>query len=178
MNMIQDTVIEVLVDGGYAVASLDDVDGQVILFENDSVLGFVLIFQDVATLLGRWQATSQRVLLASQFALRRAENKAWNCYLVLLAETEPDYGQSTMLGAIEEDLVGTRKIARGGISEAARAHAALLPLLAIQNAPHLEAVEMSAEIRLRTSELPSEIVEAFLGSASEATMAQLLEAGQ
>jgi hypothetical protein len=169
---------ELLVAAGYAVATADDQDGPVLLFENDSILGFVLCFPDTAALIEWWQPISQRVLQTAQFALRRAERKAWNAYLVFLAEAEGDYGQNVMLGAIEEDLVGTRKIARAGITNTEDMRAALLPLLAMQNAPRLDAVDMPAEIRLRTTELPSDLIDAFLGGAVESTLAQLLEAGQ
>jgi hypothetical protein len=178
MSAILSMVQEQLLGAEYAVATADDQDGPVILFENDSILGFVLYFADATTLLERWQPTSRRVLESAQFALRRAERKAWNAYLIFLAEAPGDYGQNIMLGAIEEDLVGTRKIARAGIDSTDDVHAALLPLLSVQNAPRLDAVDMTAEIRLRTTELPSELVEAFLGGASESTLAQLLEAGQ
>jgi hypothetical protein len=178
MNPIISTVQEQLIGGGYAVAVTDDQDGPVVLFENDFVLGFVLFFPDAPTLLGSWKASSQRVLHAAQFALRRAERKAWNVYLVLLAEAPGDYGQNILLGSIEEDLVGTRKIARAKIADAEDIRGALLPLLAIQNAPRLDVVDMPAEIRLRTSELPSELVDAFLHGASDGVVAQLLEAGQ
>lgn len=178
MTEILRLVQEQLVESGYAVGTADDPDGSVLLFENDSILGFVLCFPNAGTMLERWQATSHRVIQSSQFALRRAQGKAWNAYLVLLAETPGDYGQNIMLGGIEEDLVGTRKIARTGIADASDVRAALLPLLPIQNAPRLEAVDMPVEIRLRTTELPSELVEGFLRDASESFLLQLLEEGQ
>lgn len=178
MSDILGMVQEQLLAGGYSVGTADDQDGPVVLFENDSILGFVLCFADAADLLERWQVTSQRVLQSAQFALRRAERKAWNAYLVFLAEAPGDYGQNIMLGGIEEDLVGTRKIARAGIADAEDVRAALLPLLAIQNAPRLDAVDMPAEIRLRTSELPGELVDAFLSGAAESTLLQVLEAGK
>jgi hypothetical protein len=37
-------------------------------------------------------------------ALRRAANKAWKAYVVLLTEREADYVQTVALSAIEEDL--------------------------------------------------------------------------
>ena len=164
--------------GGYAVALGGDTEGQIITFENASILGFVICFPDPAALIDRWRSASERALKAAQFALRRADAKSWNAYVVLLAEAPGDYGQNIALGAIEEDLVGTRKIARAGIATSEDARAALLPLLEIQNAPQLEAVDMAAEIKLRTSELPTELVEAFLSEAADSTLIQLLEAGQ
>lgn len=178
MSAILGIVHDELLAGGYAVATADDQDGPVILFENDSILGFVLCFRDASVLLERWQPSSQRVLQVAQFALRRAERKAWNTYLVFLTEAAGDYGQNILLGAVEENLIGTRKIARAGVNGIEAVHAAMLPLLAIQNAPRLDAVDMAAEIRLRTTELPGELVDAFLGGASDATLAQLLEASQ
>jgi hypothetical protein len=178
MSAIKTIVQEQLLGGGYAATTAEDMDESVVLFENDTILGFVLCFPDTATLLERWESSSQRVLQTAQFALRRAERKAWNAYLVLLAEGPGDYGENIMLDAVEENLVGTRKIARAGIANAEDVRAALLPLLAIQTAPRLDAVDMPAEIRLRTSELPNRLVDAFLSGASEVTLAQLLEAGQ
>lgn len=178
MNAFLSMVQDQLAGGGYAVATTEDQDGLVLMFENDSILGFVVGFPDASTLLEQWQSTSQRVLRSQQLALRRAERKAWNAYLVLLAEAPGDFGQNVMLGAIEEDLVGTRKIAWAGITDAEHVRDALLPLLAIQNAPRLDAVDIAAEIRRRTPELPSELVEVFLSGASEGTLVQLLEAGK
>jgi len=37
---------------------------------------------------------------------------------------------------------------------------------------------MAAEIRLRITELPAELVDAFLGGAAETSLAQLLENSQ
>ncbi|MBX7489772.1 hypothetical protein K3177_14785 [Qipengyuania sp. GH25] len=178
MSTMLNLAEEQLTQGGYSVAAFEQGDGPTLLFESDTVLGFVLFFPDAAALLEGWSGASQHVLKSVQFALRRAERKAWNAYLVLLAEAKGDYGQQVMLGAIEENLVGTRKIARAGVAGLREMRAALLPLLEIQSAPRLDAVDMAGEIRLRTSELPRDLVEAFVSGASETTVAQILEAGQ
>ena len=173
---IMDLAQQQLAEANYAVAVDGDNSEPFLMFESDSVLGFVLTFPDAASLIERWRPSSQRVLDRAQFALRRAETKSWNTYLVFLADTSPAYAESITLDAIEEDLVGTRKIARAGIKSLDDVRAALLPLLAMQHAPRLEAIDMSEEIRLRTSELPSDAVEAFLSRAPDATLIQLLEA--
>lgn len=177
MNDTRIWVQEILTEAEYGVGRMDGPDGEIELFESDSVLGFVLVFNDPDALISNWQAASSRTLLANQFALRRAESKAWNAYFVFLAEAPGDYGQNITLGAIEEDLVGTRKIARAGISTKEDCRLALLPLLPVQTAPRLETIDMAAEIRLRTSELPDSLVDAYLAGAGEALMTQLLESG-
>jgi hypothetical protein len=171
-------VLQLFIDANYSVAELEGSNGKYLAFEGDTVLGFVLEFSDTRNLIEHWRSHSQQVLKASQFGLRRAEAKAWNAYLILLTTEPADYGAAITLSAIEEDLTGTRKIARAGVISELDARATLLPLLAIQNAPQLDAVDMAAEIRLRTSELPSELMDAFVSGAPDATLLQMLEAGQ
>lgn len=77
--------------------------------------------------------------------------------------------------SIEEDLTGARKIVRGGVSSPDSLQAALIALLPLRHAPRLEAVDMRAEIKLRTTELPSRAVEAFLSGMPEAAITQILE---
>ena len=167
-----------LFDAGYSIGDLNEPDGTVITFENDTVLGFVLLYPDAAKLIDSWKTDSARVLGKVQSALRQAGEKAWNAYLVLLADAGGDYGQNIALGNIEENLVGTRKIARAGIEAPDELRNALMPLLSLQNAPRLEAVDMPTEIKLRTSELPPKLVEGFLSSASDSVLLQFLESGQ
>lgn len=175
MNSIHLLVQETLTEGGYDVMMSDTSGKPITLFENDSLLGFVFVFSNPSTLLEQWRETSQSVIKTKQFALRRAEQKAWNTYLVLLAETPANYGQKIKLSEIEEDLVGTRKIAAAGIANGQAIQDALLPLLPLQSAPRIDSVDMSSEIRLRTSELPVALMDAFLNESSEGTLNQLLE---
>lgn len=94
---------------------------------------------------------------------------------MLVSAGKADYAQSVALGEIEEDLTGRRKIARADVVDIARLRAALLPLLPLQSAPKLEAVDIVSEIRERTTELPARAVEAFLSSAEESVVIQVLE---
>lgn len=178
MTLPLELVRDQLTATGYEVVLAAEQDSSYLKFENDLIMGFVLEFADSEALIEGWQAASQRVLHAAQFALRRAETKSWNTYVVFLTRAVADYGQNMSLATIEENLTGTRKIARAGIESAEDVRAALLPLLDMQNAPRLEAVDMTAEIRLRTSELPKELIDAFVEGASESTVAQLLETGE
>jgi hypothetical protein len=144
-------------------------------FESVTVLGFVLAYPDAAILLQHWLANAATLTSQHQLSLRRAQTKAWNAYSVCLAADAAAYAELVALNAIEEDLTGTRKIARAGIGDVEQLRTALLPLLPIQHAPSLEPVDMPAEIRLRTTELPPHAVEAFLSEAQEAVVIQVLE---
>ena len=95
--------------------------------------------------------------------------------MVLLSESPGDIADHVTLGMIEEDLAGTRKIARAGITNGNEAHSALLPLVDIQNAPQLGTIDMAVEIRIRTPELPRDLVDAFLNKANNKSMLDLLE---
>lgn len=158
------------------VASVD-VDGsaRALVFEGSTVLGFVVIYPDADELRHAWVSDTNALISKYQFGLRRAEAKAWNTYIVLLTGDVPNYAGQVALSAIEEDLAGTRKLARAGITSADALRTALLPLLPIQNAPRLGVVDMRREIQLRTTELPSRAVEAFLSGVSIAVVAQTLE---
>ncbi len=146
-----------------------------IAFEGETVIGFVLEYPTVSDLKLQWQSESQALIHAHQFALRRAQAKAFNTYVVLLSKGGPSYADVVALSAIEEDLNATRKIARAGISDVEALRSALLPLLPIQSSPRLEAIDMVAEIRLRTTELPDRAVEAFLSGAAVSDVILILE---
>jgi hypothetical protein len=157
---------------------IETIPGGALAFEGTTVLGFVVAYEDCSQLIERWSPDAKALVMENQFSLRRAQEKAWNAYMVFLAVAGANYGDRVALSAIEEDLTGTRKLARAGISDTEGLRTALLPLLPIQNAPHLEAVDMLAEIRLRTTELPTRVVEAFLSGAQEASVLQVLEEEQ
>lgn len=146
-----------------------------LVFEGATVLGFVLVYPDPEALIAGWKSDGDALVSAFQFGLRRAQTKAWNTYLILLAERSTTYSERVALSAIEEDLSGTRKIARGGVTDIDNLRQALLPLLPIQSAPRLGAVDMKDEIRLRTTSLPERAVEAFFSQAPVSAVAQALE---
>lgn len=149
--------------------------GAALAFEGLNVLGFIFAYPDPAHLLDEWNSDANTAISEHQLNLRRAQIKAWNTYTVFLSGAAGDIGEQVAVNAIEEDLKGTRKIARVGIGDVAELRSALLPLLPIQNHPRLKAVDMPAEIRLRTTELPHRAVEAFLSGVQETSIAQVLE---
>lgn len=165
----------VLADAGYSTGSISLGDHDGLLFESDTVLGFLLVYDTSNSLLKDWSSDSEEVIRRCQFGLRSSDRKAWNTYLVLLTQESPKDAKLIPLAFIEEDLRGTRKIVKAGVQDLADLHTALLPLLPLQNAPRLEAVDMANEIRLRTSELPPRAVGAFLSDVEEPVVARVLE---
>lgn len=148
---------------------------EVLIFEDDSVIGFVFSYPNVQSLIAGWESDSEAAVSAHQLALRRAGQKAWNTYVVLLASGEATYAEMAALAAIEENLTGTRKIARSDMRDISDVEAALLPLLPLQSAPKLDAVDMVLEIRQRATELPPRAVEAFVSGIEESVVLQVIE---
>lgn len=148
---------------------------EALVFEDATVLGFLFTYGNPRELIGAWDEDASQAITDHQFGLRRAAQKAWNAYVVFLAAGDGDYANSAALAAIEEDLAGTRKIARAGIGSLADLRAALLPLLPLQSAPKLEAVDIVAEIRQRATELQPRAIDAFLSTAEETVVIQVLE---
>ena len=181
MNDIIETTREVLTGANFTVRQLSptaDGSGAVrggLVFENDTVIGFVLAYETVAALLSDWRVASDALLSGQAELLGAAGRKAWNTYLVLLAGDDPNFGGALALGQIEEDLEGVRKIARAGVNGLTTARAALLPLLPFRTAPVLDPVDMPAEIRERAGELNSEVVRAFLSRADQSVVLQIVE---
>ena len=166
---------EMLSDAGYDTSRQSINDRAFIAFEDATVLGFLFAYSDAASLIDCWVQDERRVVGEHQFALRRAGQKAWNTYVVFLTDAPPDYAASVRLNAIEEDLGGTRKVARAGIRDSFDLRGALLPLLPLQAAPKLEAVDMHAEIRQRATDLQGRAVDAFLHRAEDVVILQVLE---
>jgi hypothetical protein len=147
---------------------------RVLLFEDSTTIGFAFSYLTSTDLVNAWAPESERVIAEYQLALRRAGPKAWNTYCVLLAN-EAEEERRAALAAIEENLTGTRKIARAGMRDTLDVREALLPLLPMQNAPRLEAVDIEAEISQRASSLHPRVLSAFLSKADDAVTIQVLE---
>lgn len=175
MIEIQQSSSELLKEAGYSAEQAHIGKREALVFEGDTVLGFLFVYDSSADLMKSWSSDSDMAISTYQFGLRKSGTKAWNTYLILLTPELPDYGRAVSLGAIEEDLSGTRKIAKAGIRDLTDLGAALLPLLPLQSAPRLEAVDMRMEIRQRATELPARVVDAFLSGAEEALVVQVLE---
>lgn len=148
---------------------------ETLAFEDATVLGFIVAYDNPEQLIATWPADRDRIAMRHREVLQAARQKAWNAYLVLVSRGPADFAQSLMLGQIEEDLEAMRKITKAGVAVSGGARMALLPLLPFRAAPSLDPIEMPAEIQSRSTELDDEIVAAFLSNADEAVVMQLLE---
>jgi hypothetical protein len=122
---------------------------EVIAFEDDAAMGFACIFERSEVLLKEWQNLETRFLMNFAPALKRAGEKTWNVYSVLLcAESAPE-DEARAIRWIEENLERTRKIT--GIVPNGRSDliTALLPLLPIQYQPRLDSEDFDLTQRLR-----------------------------
>jgi hypothetical protein len=151
------------------------VEMRALAFENATVLGFALAYETVDELIRRWKADGDRVAMKHRKSLFAARDKAWNVYLILLAQERASFGQALALGLIEEDLEAMRKITKAGINTTEDVRTALLPLLPFRAAPVLDPIDMRVEIETRASDVDPQVLTAFLSSADEAVVMQLLE---
>jgi len=174
VTALLDNAIEVLIDAQF---SIDRETGlqRAIAFESPTVLGFLLVYDEPAQLLSLWYGDSSKITGERRFQLRSAGAKAWNTYVILLCEALATAVQSVAMTEIEEDLSGTRKIVRAGIRGHEDTRNALLSLLPLRAAPVLQPVAMPDEIKQRTTELPKNVVDAFLALDDEEQLVRLLE---
>ena len=176
-DLITDSA-EILVAAGYAVERISTPKREALAFENSVCLGFVFAYNTTEQLLREWADDSTGVISRYGLSLRGAGEKAWNVYIVLISGGRKNETLQASLTELEEDLVGTRKIARDGISSTADLRSAFLALLPIQSAPKLEAVDMPFEIRMRSSDVDPKGIDAFLSTADESLVLQVLEVTQ
>jgi hypothetical protein len=148
MMDLRSPVQVVLQDAGYETW-LVSVDGRrAIGFEDDAVMGFVCLFDDVPALLRDWRDLETKLLTRHASSLQKAGDKTWNVYSVFLSPGAADDVQSREVRWIEENLERTRKLATFGLSSREEIVTALLPLLPIQRQPLLDSEDFDLTQRL------------------------------
>lgn len=166
---------EILAEAQFTTMPISILGRAGLLFEDALVLGFLFNYSTTDDLLKHWDRDSNQAIREYQFVLRKAGQKAWNAYCVFLSPGEVDYENLAALTAVEENLEGTRKIVRSNIKTLADLLSALLPLLPLQTAPKLEAVDITEEIRIRSTELNQRILDAFFSKVDDSIVLQVLE---
>jgi hypothetical protein len=149
---------------------------QHLIFESTTLIGFVIAFSSVSDLLNRWKAIADDIFERYAPAFRKAGQKAWNGYLILITSDQASDEGFHALQKIEEDLTQIRKIARSNIQSADDLKAALLSILPISYIPSLQPLDIKQEIRKRAQEIPETALEEFLSNADLEKVATLLEA--
>lgn len=120
----------VLQAAGFRVARTPEAPaglGDRVLFEDDTLLGFVVVLPSVPDVVAQWRNAQDDYLRTHAVNLRRDPLKAWTTYSVFM--TAAPVEDASALLEIEADVAATRKIARGGILTQLDVRAALAPLL-------------------------------------------------
>jgi len=179
MTELRSRVQVVLQDAGY-LTWLSSVNREtVIIFEDDSVMGFVCMFDDAASMLERWRDMETALLGAYASELQRGREKTWNVYCAFLSSAVADEAQTREVRWIEEDLERTRKLSACGLISRDHVLTALLPLLPIQYQPVLDSEEfdVSQRLRKRIADIAPGATSAVLDDAvSPAEIARMLGA--
>jgi hypothetical protein len=118
-------------------------------FEDESIMGFVSVFTEVASLLQRWRPMETAFLQRHAGGLRASREKSWNVYGVFLSTGVADTRQAREVRSIEEDLERTRKLAATGITTREELIGALLPILPLQYQPRLEVEDVASRLQRR-----------------------------
>jgi hypothetical protein len=159
---------------GFETWSLTTMKPPVTCFENPSIAGFLFVFDSAAELRSTWEERQTAVLARFAPVLRVAGAKAWNIYSVLLTENA-NADEARAVAELEEDFTLTRKIARVGIRTQHDLEQALLPLRRIQSQPKVGEANFESRLRDQLLLLRTATVDAFLGEAEPASVAQMLE---
>ena len=146
-------------------------------FEDSTVAGFVQVFSNADALIQNWQSAQNGMLARHAAALRRAGDKAWNVYTVLLTAGSATKEQTAGLQAIEENFEATRKIATADIATPGDLAVALQPLLPIRSQSHIGAAGYEMRLRAGLPDLPEEAFAALLGNNSIPELLQIISEG-
>ncbi len=170
-----ETQIEIVLrEGGFVTRPWSGGLVPVVCFEDDVIVGFAHVFPGVTDMLSSWRDAQDLSLARHAASLRVGGRKAWNVCSVFLTAGQADPGQVRAAGRIEEDFVTTRKIARADIRSPVELRRTLLPMLPLQNSPSLEAADLRERVRTRSKEMPSAVLEGFIGSATATDVAKML----
>jgi|TARA_Y100000815_G_scaffold263583_1_gene278315 hypothetical protein len=165
---------EVLRSNGYETFDIDQEEVGSIGFENEINFGFVLFYKTPPALVENWKQDSEALFGRYRFQIQRGGSKAWNAYSVFLCGGKPSRSEALSFSDIEEDLSGSRKLARSAVGSDDSIKIALQPLIGLGHAPMLEPVDLEEDVRLISSELPNAALDAFFREARPDEVLRLL----
>jgi hypothetical protein len=135
---ILSTMQAVLQEAGFTTHLIALDRSPVVLFEDDTLLGFGCVFDEPGATLAQWRSAELSLLRRYAGPLRDAGDKAWNVYFVLLCRHSGTPAENRQIRWIEEDLDHTRKITGCGVATREELVRTLLPLLPFQYQPVLK----------------------------------------
>lgn len=147
----------------------------VVCFEDETLIGFVHVFDDATRLIAGWQNAQELILARHAPAFRQVGEKAWNVYCFFLAATGAEKPEQLReMEYIEEDLRLTRKIARAGLRTETQLKSVLAPVLPISSRPRIGADDLRRRLERRLADTPKPVTSAFLDGADANFLARLL----
>lgn len=149
MSDVQSMAQGVLQQAGYRTWLVAIEKRPAMCFEDESVMGFICVFDGAAALLRDWRELEIGFLRHHGDRIRNAGDKAWNIYSVFLSSGLAAAVESPEIRLIEEDLERTRKIAATGITHREALVSAVLPLLPLQYQPILDPEDVTERFRRR-----------------------------
>ena len=164
-------------EAGYRVQLSVD-NPSTLYFEDYSLFGFGTVYESADLLLRHWKSNQDAFLQTNAPFLRLAPQKAWNCYTVHLTDAAATPTESQSLFDIEENFVGTRKIARANMATAADVQRALYPLIPIQNLLKMQGSTGELDISQRFHDWPQPALRALLGDGKAEDIVDLLLEGE
>ena len=170
--MVSLDVETVLKNGGYR-CRMSPYDQNILLFEDDSLFGFVVLYDSVEVLLETWKSTQAHFIQRHASSLRRTNMKTWNCYAAFLSSGTAAENQKAALSVIEEDLSLTRKLVADGISTQRDVQRALLPVLPIQN-PSVASSSTALDLATRLDNWSVQAVRALEGDTTAREVFEIL----
>ena len=135
---------------------------QAVAFEDEALMGFVCVFEDIHTLITGWLAAETALLGRFASRLRGAGEKSWNLYCVFVTAARPSDDERRTIRWIEENLERTRKIASAGLLTREDVTTALLPVLPIVSKPVLIHEDPNQRLRRRIAAIAPGSEEAAL----------------
>jgi hypothetical protein len=104
MTDLKSSVQLVLQEAGYKTWQTSFDGTSVIVFEDEAVMGFAFVFEDVRTMLSRWRDVETKLLIRHAQSLNKAGQKTWNVYSIFLCSGRADDAELRQVRSIEEDL--------------------------------------------------------------------------
>jgi hypothetical protein len=161
MTEIRETLLSILQEAGFRTWLVPTRTDSV-CFEDEALMGFACVFDNVATLLAHWRTVETALLTQYAPRLREAGDKAWNFYSIFLCSLHANENELREVHWIAEDLERTRKIAACDLVGREDLVIALLPVLPLQHQPSLSSEDLTERLRKRIAIIAPAATEAAL----------------